>query len=112
MKTLSGYDRTSGKKGPRAKSRLESSQRPEVLDALKALQARGETEISAREAAEILGGKRQRFANMVVQGKLQRGHKKLMTISSLITWVAKGVAQRASRERYGIMSELEWLRDG
>jgi len=112
MRTLSGYDRTGGKGGPRAASRLESSQNPKNLESLKELRVRGQTEISAVDAAKILGGSRQRFAKMVTSGKLRAGTEKLMTLDSLISWVAKGVAQGASRKREGIGSELDWLREG
>lgn len=112
MRSLSGYDRSGGKSGPRAASRLESSQSPEAIESLKALRASGQTEISAIEAAKILGGSRQRFSKMVTSGKVKGGGEKLMTLDSLISWVAKGVAQSASRQRYGIGSELDWLREG
>lgn len=69
-------------------------------------------EISAIEAAKILGGGRQRFSKMVTSGKVRGGREKLMTLDSLISWVAKGVAQKASRQRYGIGSELDWLSEG
>ncbi len=113
MRSLSGYDRSGGKGGPRAASRLASSQSPEALDSLKELRARGQTEISAIEAAKILGGSRQRFAKMVTSGKLRGGVEKLMALDSLITWAAIGLAQGQSRKREGCFgSEVEWLREG
>ena len=109
LRTLRGYDRSGGKKGPKPTSRLESSQSLEALESLKALLSKGQAEISAIEAAQILGGGNQRFAKMVRNGIVSRGNEKLMKLDSLISWVAKGIAQRQQRQRLGIESELSWL---
>lgn len=111
MRSFIGFDRTGGKGGPRSASRLESSQSEGALDALKAFKAGGQTEISALEAAELLGGSRQRFAKMVTSGKLRRGKEKLMNLDSLITWVAIGLAQGQSRKRHGLDVSMSWMRE-
>jgi hypothetical protein len=111
LRTFIGFDRSGGRSGIRWKSRLSSSQNPEALEALKSLRKEGQNEISAIEAAKILGGGYKRFAGMVNDGKLLRGAKKLMVLDSLITWVAKGVAQESSRTRDGVHGELDWMRE-
>ena len=112
MRTFLGFDRSGGRSGIRWKSRLSSSLRPEALEALKSLRKEGHNEISAIEASTILGGSYKRFADMVNDGKLLRGAKKLMVLDSLITWVARGIAQESSRKRDGVHGELDWMREG
>ena len=112
MRTLGGFDRQGGRSGIRSKSRLVSSKNLEALELLKSLRKGGQKEISAIEAAKILGGGYQRFAGMVKRGTLKRGVEKLMVLDSLITWVAKGIAQESSRKRDGVHGELDWMRDG
>lgn len=112
LRTFIGFDRSGGRSGVKSKSRLVSSKNLEALESLKSLRKSGQKEISAIEAAKILGGSYKRFAGMVKGGKINRGVEKLMVLDCLITWVAKGVAQRESRKRDGIFGELDWLRDG
>lgn len=111
LRTFFGFDRSGGRTGIRWKSRLASSQNPEALKSLILLRKNGQKEISAFEAAKILGGDYRRFAGMVKRGSLLRGEKKLMVLDSLITWVAKGIAQESSRKRDGVFDHLDWLRD-
>ena len=110
-RTFFGFDSSGGKKGTRYVSRSEGSLSIDALEALKALRVNGQKEITCTQAAKILGGRSGRFSTMVADGRLMRGKDKLMTLDGLISWVAKGIAQKDLREREGIGSQLEWLNE-
>jgi hypothetical protein len=74
--------------------RYEASMSEDSLERLKEMKRRGVLAVSPSEAAEILGGKRDRFYTMAGQGRLRRARGGGLEIDSLIQWVARGIAAK------------------
>ena len=83
----------------------------DVLESLKAVRRDGSVEISCSRLAKIADCPQQNFYHHVRDGKIQKTKRGWFDLDSVISWIAKGIANEAIRTQGDHGMGVEWMAD-